>query len=173
VYAVREARSTDLESLPQIEHAAAQLFASTLYPEIAREAMSTAAAFEAWLKRGALFVAVAASDEPVGFAIAFELDGAAHLHEIDVDPRHGRRGVGRQLIEYVKAWALLCGHDQLTLTTFKDVPWNAPYYRRLGFRDLPEAQAGLGLRALREKERANGLKVEDRLFMVVDLSQPN
>jgi hypothetical protein len=34
------------------------------------------------------------------------------------------------------AWAQRHGLAALTLTTFTDVPWNMPYYERLGFRHL-------------------------------------
>lgn len=172
MYSAREAREADLASLPAIEHAAAQLFLSTPYPEIAREQPSSVDAFRRWRERAALLVAAAEGGEPMGFAIAFDVDGAAHLHEIDVDPQHGRRGVGRRLIGAVASWALARGHTRITLATFRDVAWNGPYYRRLGFRELPAERAGAGLLALREEERANGLAIDDRLFMVLDLAQP-
>lgn len=171
-YIVRTARVADLSSLPAIERGAARMFASTAYPEIAREPTSTVAEYRSWLERDALIVAVAPSGEPVGFAVAYEVDGDAYLHEIDVDPGHGRRGVGRTLVDFVKARAARQGYGRLTLSTFRDVPWNAPYYARLGFVELAEADAGPGLRALRDRERANGLAVEDRLFMACDLPRP-
>ena len=87
-------------------------------------------------------MATAGGGEPIGFAIAFEVDGAAHLHEMDIDPKHGRRGVGRQLIGAVTSWALARGHTRLTLSTFRDVAWNGPYYEGLGFRELPIERAG-------------------------------
>ena len=36
----------------------------------------------------------------------------------------------------------------MTLTTFRDVPWNAPYYERLGFTVVEPADQGPELRAL-------------------------
>jgi hypothetical protein len=45
----------------------------------------------------------------------------------------------------------------MTLTTFLEVPWNGPYYQRLGFRHLPPGDEGPQLRLIREKERAHGL----------------
>lgn len=171
-YRVREACEADLVALPFIEHAAAQLFLSTPYPEIAREQPSTVDEFRHWREHAALFVVTAADGAAIGFAIAFDVDGAAHLHEIDVDPRHGRRGVGKQLVRAVESWAVQRGYTRMTLATFREVPWNAPYYHRLGFRELPAGQAGAGLLALRERERANGLAIEGRLFMVRDLAQP-
>jgi hypothetical protein len=45
----------------------------------------------------------------------------------------------------------------LTLTTFTQVPWNAPYYARCGFRLLDDDFLAPGLRKIREHEAALGL----------------
>jgi GNAT superfamily N-acetyltransferase len=172
-YSVRKARGDDLATLTDVEHAAAQQFLSTAYPEIAAEKPTAVEEFREWLERGALFVSVNALDTPVGFAIVYALDGDAYLHEIDVHPEHGRRGVGRLLIEHVRRWAARCGHTRVALSTFTDVAWNAPYYRRLGFREVPEADLGPGLLAVRSREAEAGLSVARRVFMVLEVMQPN
>jgi hypothetical protein len=46
------------------------------------------------------------------------------------------------------------------------VPWNAPYYERLGFHALPEPDVPAGLRAVREHEAARGLDAWPRVVMV-------
>jgi GNAT superfamily N-acetyltransferase len=86
---------------------------------------------------GRLFVALA-GDTPVGFA-QVELLGleAARLKEIDVHPDHGRRGLGKRLVAAVCEWAVYSGYPKVTLTTFRDVPWDMPFYARLGFDVLP------------------------------------
>ena len=45
----------------------------------------------------------------------------------------------------------------MTLTTFADAPWNGPYYRRLGWRDLPAAELGPELASIRRHEASLGL----------------
>ncbi|BFV60853.1 hypothetical protein KCMC57_up59570 [Kitasatospora sp. CMC57] len=45
----------------------------------------------------------------------------------------------------------------LTLTTFAEVPWNAPYYVRCGFEVIEGDEVGPGLRAIRAREAAHGL----------------
>ncbi|HMT34071.1 MAG TPA: hypothetical protein PKA99_15695, partial [Dermatophilaceae bacterium] len=57
-----------------------------------------------------------------------------------------------------------------TLRTFTHVPWNGPYYERLGWRVLPEAECGPQMRALAEHERAIGLTRWPRQAMVLDLT---
>lgn len=73
---------------------------------------------------------------PVGFAEICVVDGHAHLAELSVLPDHGRKGIGRALVEAACDWARSGGHDVITLTTFADIPFNAPWYERLGFEEL-------------------------------------
>ena len=59
-----------------------------------------------------------------------------HLEEVDVHPDHGRRGVGTALVRAVCDWVRRSGHAEITLTTFRALPWNMPFYRRLGFEEM-------------------------------------
>jgi GNAT superfamily N-acetyltransferase len=168
-YTVRAARVEDLPLVSYIGCAAAQLFLGTEHPEIAAEPPTTIAELARWLERGEIFVAVDELGRTVGFAIACELDGGGYLHELDVHPDHGRRGVGRLLVELVRSWAERRGYNRLALSTFVDVPWNAPYYRRLGFRELLPEHLGADLLDARRMEKAAGLDVARRVFMVLPL----
>ncbi len=102
---------------------------------------------------GAALVLVT-GDPPVGFACVDIVDGAAHLWQLSVDPTHGRRGLGTALVEAVCAWAASQSYEAVTLTTFRDVPWNAPFYARLGFGVTDDL--GPGLAAIRAHEQAIG-----------------
>lgn len=93
-----------------------------------------------------------AGDQPVAFAYADHLDSHLHLHQIAVHPAHARQGIGAALMAAVFARAEGVG---VTLTTFRDVPWNGPWYARLGFAEL--TSPGPGLAALIAEERAAGL----------------
>jgi hypothetical protein len=55
------------------------------------------------------------------------------------------------------------------LTTFSDVPWNAPLYRHLGFRVLDDDDIGPELRARRADEAARGLDPASRVCMRRDV----
>ncbi|GLZ75281.1 GCN5 family N-acetyltransferase [Actinorhabdospora filicis] len=92
-------------------------------------------------------VVLAAGRPPVGFAALTVLDGCAHLEEISVHAGHGRRGVGTALLDAVCAHAREAGSPAVTLTTFRDVPFNAPYYAARGWRVWPEREWGPGMRA--------------------------
>jgi hypothetical protein len=53
----------------------------------------------------------------------------------------------------------------VTLSTFRDVPWNGPFYRKHGFRDLQPSEWTPSLRAIRKHEAEHGLRVDARVFM--------
>src|SRR6185436_8026513 len=121
------------------------------------------------LEREHAWVVVDQSDRPVAFAIVRLLEESVHLHELDVHPRHARQGLGRQLIGVVADWARARGATALTLTTFADIPWNGPYYARLGFRTLDLATLSPGLQAVRQGEAEAGLPMAHRICMQLDL----
>jgi N-acetylglutamate synthase-like GNAT family acetyltransferase len=101
----------------------------------------------------------------VGYLLADPLDGNAHIEQVSVHPDHGRRGLGRSLVEHLAAWANERGMPALTLTTFADVPWNAPYYERCGFKRLSQDELTPGLRDKQEHEAARGLDRWPRVCM--------
>jgi GNAT superfamily N-acetyltransferase len=154
-YAIRAGRSNDFAAVIAIEHAAAARF---LEVGIALpDDDSTIADLEEARVAGRLWVAADADDRPVGFAFVEIVDGAAHLEEIDVDAAHARRGIGAALVETVSVWARAAGYPAVTLTTARDVSWNAPWYARLGFRVVAEDEWTRGLRAIRAAEIERGL----------------
>lgn len=159
---IRLARSDDLALLPAIERAAASLFRTTVYAYMADAELVSS---QVHLDHDYVWVAVDGTDRPVAFAIARMLDDSCYLHELDVDPRYARRGLGRQLIQTVATWAHARGYHALTLSTFRDIPWNGPYYTRLGFRPLDDSQLSPALQAVRQAEAAAGLPVDERFCM--------
>lgn len=164
--AVRLARPEECELLPSIEDDAGKLFAEVGMVEIANGTNVPAEKHREAQARGELWVAIDDRDRPVGFANVEVRDACAFLKELAVHPSHGKRGLGRELVETVAAWAKAKGYPALTLTTFRDVPWNGPWYRRCGFRDLREDEITPQLRQVRDNEIAAGLdKAGPRLAM--------
>jgi GNAT superfamily N-acetyltransferase len=117
-----------------------------------------------------VWVACREDDVPVGMVIASVRDGAVYIEELDVVPAYGRRGLGARLLAHVCEWAQTQGHTAVTLSTFRDVPWNGAFYRKHGFRDLPPAEWTPGMRAIREREATHGLRTEARVFMRRDVA---
>lgn len=156
-------------ALPAIEVAAATLFPAEDVPaEMAATPTATPDLVEAQA-RGRLLVALGGDGAPIGFALMGERDGNAHLVELDVHPEHGRRGVGRALVRAVLEAAAADRHRAVTLTTFVHLPWNAPFYARMGFRVLAESELGPELRATLAREAARGLEPARRVAMRCDL----
>lgn len=162
---VRLARTGDLAALAGIERAAGTLFAAIGMQEVADGETLPFEVLRDAAVQGRLWVAVDATDEPVGFAVLDALDGCAYLKEISVHPDTGGRGVGTELLAAVIDAARASGARALTLSTFRDVAWNAPWYARHGFRILAEAEVSRGLLGVRAREAAAGLDVARRVFM--------
>jgi GNAT superfamily N-acetyltransferase len=163
-YTITRARPTDLRLLTAIEIAAARLLIGHAPAHVLNETTSEDELDEA-RRRGRLWVALA-GDAPVGFAHVKVLEPtAAHLEEIDVHPDHSRRGIGTRLIAAILAWAADAGYRSITLTTFRDVPWNMRYYARLGFRVISPEELNPTLRSVVEDEARRGLDPSRRVVM--------
>jgi GNAT superfamily N-acetyltransferase len=163
-YTVVNARPRDLLLLADIERAAAALLADRAPASTLNEATGEHEFREAQAQ-GRLWVALA-GDTPVGFALVEVLaPGVAHLEEIDVHPDHGRRGLGSRLVAAVCEWAASSGYAEVTLTTFRDVPWNMPFYARLGFEEIPAGELSAHLLAVVDAETRRGLDPMRRVVM--------
>ena len=101
---------------------------------------------------GRAWVASDRDDRPVAYILVRTIDAGAHIEQVSVHADHARRGIGALLIETVGEWAKGRGLEAVTLATFAEVPWNAPYYLRLGFSVVPEQELTDGLRRIREDE---------------------
>jgi len=110
-----------------------------------------------------------ADDTPVGFALVGFLDAAAHIYELSVAETHGRQGLGRRLVEEACRFAAAEGKPAVTLSTFRDVAWNGPFYERMGFRYLGRNEWTPALHLLHYREIADGLPVDRRAFMRKEL----
>lgn len=118
---------------------------------------------------GRLWIATDDDDVPVGFALVVSVDGLPHLQELDVLTRWHRRGIGRKLIDAIVEDARYAGHAALTLTAFADVPWNGPYYARLGFEPIAQEALTPQLREVYEHEAPGGTTLNPRIAMRLDL----
>ena len=164
VYTIVTASLRDLPFLPAIELAAARLLEGHAPQSVLQETTSQQDLLEAQ-RRGLLWV-VRSDNTPVGFAhVTLREPSAAHLEEIDVHPAHGRRGLGRRLVLAVCAWAKDAGYKSVTLTTFRAVPWNMPFYAKVGFKAIPTQELGPGLRSVVESETRRGLDPARRVAM--------
>jgi GNAT superfamily N-acetyltransferase len=170
-YAIVRARPEHLARLQAIERAAAQLLREHA-PELILNETTDDCTFAEAARHGRLWVALA-GDTPVGFALVEMLArDLPHLDEIDVEPAHGRRGLGNALVRTVCEWAADSGFSMLTLTTFRAVPWNLPFYARLGFVEIPSDMLRPELAAVVADEATRGLTPETRAVMAYRCRSP-
>lgn len=172
---VRAVRGDELPLLQDIERAAGLCFRDVGMPEVADDdplPLGELARYEraglAWVAVGGTGLPAAhlpAAHLPVAYLIADRVDGCLHVEQVSVHPAYARRGVGRSLLDHLAGRARAEGVPALTLTTFTDVPWNAPYYARCGFRQLAEDELTPGLRRIRAQESAHGLDRWPRVCM--------
>jgi len=162
----RAARPDDVRRLREIEDLAGETFRDVGMPEIADDdepSLATIAGFQA---AGGAVVATDERDCPVAYALIDEVDGNVHIEQISVDPRYARRGIGRALLDQIATDAAARGIPALTLTTFAEVPWNAPYYERCGFHVMAADEITGELAAIRAAETAVGLDRWPRVCMI-------
>lgn len=144
---VRRAEPADLAQLPEIDRRAESLFhVSGLHlPEVPFP-------LDALHQSEAVFVA---GRPPVAFVQVDVVDGVAHVQELAVLPANMRQGLGSALLDAACRWAREAGYPAITLTTYADVAWNAPFYAARGFVELTELTPELA--ELRDWERDIGL----------------
>jgi GNAT superfamily N-acetyltransferase len=147
-FAIRVALGHEFARLRQIEDASGRLFADVGIGPFPDEGEDGARLEDASV--------VLVSGEPAaGFASVGIVDGVAHLWQLSVDPTSSRRGRARALVTAVCSWATSRDYEAVTLTTFRDVPWNGPFYAGMGFRVVADLTPGLA--AIRHRETRIGL----------------
>ena len=163
---IRTAQRDELPALQELELAAGVLFREIGMTDVAEHPPPAVEVFERYRADGRLWVSVDDADRPTGFVFVDLVDGCVHIEQVSVHPDHQGHGIGRSLIEYVATWAAGQEVPALTLSTFRSVPWNGPYYARLGFTELPQDAWTPGLLKLQEAETAFGLDPAERIFML-------
>ncbi|WP_346011942.1 GNAT family N-acetyltransferase [Streptomyces sp. SID3343] len=148
----------ELERVREVEVSAGRCFADVGMPEVAGDEPPGLGELGRYLVAGRLLVV---GEPVVGYVMWDLVDGAAHVEQVSVHADAARRGLGRALIDRVQVDSGLA----LTLTTFRDVAWNAPYYRRIGFRVLAADEVTPGLARVRAQEAAHGLDRWPRVCM--------
>jgi GNAT superfamily N-acetyltransferase len=121
--------------------------------------------------QGLVWVA-AHGDRLVGFATCEAFEDELHLWELAVRHEAQGQGAGRGLIDAVVGEARHRGLSAVTLTTFRDITWNAPFYARCGFVEVPETEYGPLFTFVRAREAEVGLDVANRCAMRLDLDPP-
>ncbi|WP_437739599.1 GNAT family N-acetyltransferase [Sorangium sp. So ce1504] len=168
---IRPAVESDLPHLPEIERSASDAFRGT---DLDVEALANVTPAEGWrgaLRAGTLWVMDDGAGEPIAFLGAEAAGEELHIRELDVVLDRQGRGLGRRLLAHVIAWARAARLKAMTLTTFRTVPWNGPFYASMGFRELSPAEASPRLAEILENEARQGLDPTQRCAMRLDLDR--
>ena len=175
-YTVRLANKVDIASLPEIEKAAAQQFSPYLdwlniSADILEGLVSQKFLLQAQLD-SRLWVAVVEThqiEKPVGFIVVKFLPKSCFVVELDVHPNYSRMGIGSALVEACCDGAQGRGFNQVSLTTFRKIPWNVPFYERLGFEILPNKLWTPEIHAIVNHEARYGFAPDKRVVMCRNL----
>jgi GNAT superfamily N-acetyltransferase len=165
----RFAAPHDAGAIRAIEFEAGQRFVSVGMTGIADAPPMSLELAERKIAAGEIIVAVEADMIRVGFVMFEPQPTRIYVQELDVLTSHAGRRIGAALIEQVAQLARTRGLSQLVLSTYREVPWNAPYYRRLGFREIEPAELDAALIARRDAHITRGLDESKRVFMRRDL----
>ena len=164
---IRLARADDLDHLPGIERSAARLFASTPVAHLVDGPTTALRDLQRGCQSGTLWVAE--DDVPVGFLVGATISGWLHLQELSVAAHAQRRGLGAALMHAAIAAAPGLGVGHLSLVTDRWLPWNAPFYARLGYREVAATDPGVPPWLAAKLSPEGGLDPARRCIMVRSL----
>lgn len=167
-YRIRPARGGEVGDLQDIDLKSATLFIGTGLIDFGPDGAPLEPIPDARLRKGfgegLVWVAVDDRDELVGFALASDMGDDLYLDQLSVLPEHGRRGIGARLVRRVLSEAAVRNHRRVSLSTFRKVAWNGPFYRRLGFREVPAWMLADWQLAIRDAQKQT-MDVRLRCFM--------
>lgn len=163
---IRPTREEDAALLPDIERSSGEVFRTILdLAWIADDDVQSAEAHREFLRTGLSVVAVDADDRPIAFLCAGITGDAMHIWQLAVTAECQGQGLGRSLILAAIAHARVSALAAVTLTTFRDLPWNELFYRKLGFSTLAADELDVRLAQILANEAAHGLPPERRCAM--------
>lgn len=164
-YKIERGTRAQSVQLRNVERAAGARFRDIGMNDIADHDPADASILEERAARGRLYVALAADRTVAGFLIWSPKDGMAYIEEVSVHPVHAGNRLAARMIDRL-AIDVRGQYAALSLATFRDIPWNAPYYAALGFVEFPREQVGPEHEESWKHQAENGLDMPRRLFMI-------
>ena len=165
---VRPARAADLKHLAPIEEAGGPLFEEAFGELTGDPLLSPAPRGGDRDDTPGFLLVVGPLWEPVGFVHVEVVEEFAHLAQVSVHPDAMRQGIGSALVQGAMREARALGYDRLSLTTYRDLPWNGPFYARLGFVEASHPEP-FELRLRKEEQRIGLDRHGPRVVMSVAL----
>ncbi|MGE5952149.1 MAG: GNAT family N-acetyltransferase [Qipengyuania vulgaris] len=168
-FSIRLARPEDAQGFHEVEEDAATLLAEEASLEgIPVPPAQSESHYRSLIAKGNCLSAVE-SEQIVGFAAAGRIGRDLHLHELSVRRSAQRCGIGATLLRALTIDARNCGIRAITLNTFRDIPWNAPFYARHGFVEVENFESRQHLAEALDAAAEFGLPRERRVAMILFL----
>jgi ribosomal protein S18 acetylase RimI-like enzyme len=165
-WSLRLAKLIDAEAMPPIEQRAGHMFEQIEgLADIAGGEPLPIETLRRYIRKGHSLVAHQ-EERIVGFLVSEPFGRELHVWECSVEPEQQCKGIGAGLLRACMIDARNSGFSALTLTTFRDVPWNAPFYERLGFAEVTALDAHPRLAGELAVEADRGLPAERRCAMI-------
>ncbi|WP_018996685.1 GNAT family N-acetyltransferase [Hirschia maritima] len=168
IFRLRPARSDEVETLQLIDIKSCEIFRDTglidLGPTSAQLQPIPEEKLRQGLGDGLLWISADERDNPIGFALCSHKQECLYLDQVSVLPEHGQRGLGRQLVFEAISAARDHDYKHITLSTFRDVPWNGKFYRSMGFKEIPRRRLAAWQLELEQLQKST-MDVSKRCFM--------
>jgi GNAT superfamily N-acetyltransferase len=162
---IRAARSTDIPLLEYVEKSAAEIFRTVNLDFLINGPTVDPSLLAFMAISNNLMVAVNRWDHPIGFAGGQNVGGHFHIVEVSVAQEYQGKGVGTALLFALLDAAKREGYRSVTLTTYRNVPFNGPWYSKMGFREVQAMDLSREYMEIMEHEAQNGLDVDQRCVM--------
>ena len=157
---VRPYDEAEIEDLRRLERAAYQRYLSLKeYERFAYTPAMNPESFTAGMTRVA-----EVSGHRAGHMIVEPLDGMLYIASLVVDGEMSGKGIGQRLLVWAEDYASSTGFSATCLATFRVPRWNAPWYRKFGYAEMPEGRIGPNLRAILDRH-ATFLDMTTRITM--------
>ncbi|MEO8559832.1 MAG: GNAT family N-acetyltransferase [Rhodospirillales bacterium] len=166
-FAVRAATAIDLAALPEIERQAHSIFYGMAGLGAVAERPPTTIDR---LRRGPCWLAAQQDGRIVGFIVADQLEGDTLIETLAILPEFSGAGLGRALVGAATEWGKEIGMGSVLVAAYRDIPWDAPFYARLGFSEVPHRQWSSELHRLRREATLLGHDPARRLWMRLSLN---
>jgi ribosomal protein S18 acetylase RimI-like enzyme len=165
-FSIRKARSEDIPLLGPVERSAAEIFRTVNLGSLADDETTVAPSILATMAdSNHLLVAVNESDQPIGFVGGMDIDGNFHIVEISVAQAVQGKGVGSALMAEMTRQVKEEKFMVMTLTTYRNVAWNGPWYKKLGFQEVTAEEMGKEYLKIWDVESQHGHDMASRCVM--------
>lgn len=163
---IRLARVEEADRFCEIEDDAGMLFATAQgYEWIAEQGNRAPDEWAVAVRAGLCWAADNEDGQTIGVVAARAAGEDLFVIELAVTMAEQGRGIGSALLDAVETHARRSGLRAVTLTTFRDIPWNAPAYVRRGYVRVSPENTPSYLREILAEEAANGLPPDLRCAM--------